>query len=277
MIRITALMDNLPSENKALVAEHGLSMLVEGPAFRLLFDCGAGAHPWQNAHRLGLDVNHVDGVVLSHSHYDHAAGYRDLIEGGCACKTLYTGPHFFEPKFAFNGVRWTDLSAGFTPAFLQEHGIRQVVAEDCLEIFPGAFLVGDFPRVHPFETIPDRFVRRTAEGFVQDSFPDEICLVLRVKEKLYVLCGCSHPGILNMITRVHDLFRLPVAAVFGGTHLMEAGDERIRATIAELQTDGLEILGLSHCSGERADQLLQEARGARGCHLGAGDCLFIEE
>ena len=82
MIRITALMDNNPSEHKALVAEHGLSFLVESSAFRMLFDCGSGAHPWANAYRLGLDVGHVDAVALSHSHYDHAAGYRDLIEDG---------------------------------------------------------------------------------------------------------------------------------------------------------------------------------------------------
>ena len=277
MIRITALMDNNPSEHKALVAEHGLSFLVESSAFRMLFDCGSGAHPWANAHRLGLDVGHVDAVALSHSHYDHAAGYRDLIEGGCACKTLYTGPCFFEPKFAFNGVRWTDLSAGFTPAFLQENHINHIVVDGCREIFPHTYLVGDFPRIHPMETIPRRFVRQTADGFAADDFSDEICLTLDVKDKLYVLCGCSHPGILNMISRVHALFRKPVAAVYGGTHLMEADDERILATIEELRRDGLETLGLSHCSGERTDQLLKGTEGARGCHLGAGDCVFIEE
>lgn len=277
MIRITALMDNNPSENKALIAEHGLSFLVEASGYRLLFDCGAGANPWANAHRLGLNVNTVDAVVLSHSHYDHAAGYRDLIEAGCACKTLYTGPHFFEPKFAFNGVRWSDLSAGFSQDFLTENGIRRTVVNDCTEIFPHACLISGFPRLHSFEAIPSRFVRLTPDGFIPDDFPDEICLVLDIRDKLYVLCGCSHPGILNMIARVRAAFDKPVEAVFGGTHLMEADDARIRTTISELQSAGLKILGLSHCSGERVDQLLKETEDAKGCHLGAGDCVFIEE
>ena len=82
MVRVTALMDNDASENKALVNEHGLSYLLEGPDFRILFDCGSGPHPWVNAHRLGLDVAKLDAVVLSHSHYDHAAGFRDLLEQG---------------------------------------------------------------------------------------------------------------------------------------------------------------------------------------------------
>ena len=83
MLRVTALMDNDASENKALINEHGLSYLLEGPDFRILFDCGSGAHPWVNAHRLGLDVAGLDAVVLSHSHYVHAAGFCD---GHCAAR-----------------------------------------------------------------------------------------------------------------------------------------------------------------------------------------------
>ena len=75
MVCITALMDNLPSENKALVNEHGLSYLIQRGEERILFDCGAGEAPWRNAHKLGLSVSELDAVVLSHSHYDHAAGY----------------------------------------------------------------------------------------------------------------------------------------------------------------------------------------------------------
>ena len=124
MVRVTALMDNDASENKALVNEHGLSYLLEGPDFRILFDCGAGPHPWANAHRLGLCVGGLDAVVLSHSHYDHAAGFRDLLEQGLGGKILYTGPHFFEAKFAFDGLRYTDLSAGFGPEFLAENRVE---------------------------------------------------------------------------------------------------------------------------------------------------------
>ena len=80
MLRITALMDNKPSENKALIAEHGLSLLAQYGDRRILFDCGSGANTLKNAHRLGLDLKNLDAVVLSHSHYDHAGGFRYLAE-----------------------------------------------------------------------------------------------------------------------------------------------------------------------------------------------------
>ncbi len=277
MVRVTTLMDNQATEHKALRNEHGLSLLVEGRGVRVLFDCGSGEAPWYNAHRLGRDVGGLDAVALSHSHYDHAAGYRDLIEAGLGSKALYTGPHFFEAKYAYDGLLYTDLSAGFGADFLEEHGIERRVVEGTREIGPGLYLVSGFPRTHPFETVPARFVRQTRSGFVPDDFSDEQCLVLESGGSLVIFVGCSHPGILNMVDEVHRRLNKPVRGVFGGTHLVEADGGRIEATIARLRELGLTELGLSHCSGENAERAAGCLDGVRGCHMGVGDCLFLED
>ena len=88
------MMENSPSANRALISEHGLSLLVESDGFRLLFDCGQGHHFLDNAHRLGISIEDLDAVVISHSHYDHAAGFRDFIESGCRASDLYVGKGF---------------------------------------------------------------------------------------------------------------------------------------------------------------------------------------
>ena len=69
---ITVLIENtaLPEDN--LLAEHGLSLLVETPESTFLFDCGQTEAAWKNAIRLGIDFSGMQSVVLSHSHYDHA-------------------------------------------------------------------------------------------------------------------------------------------------------------------------------------------------------------
>ena len=56
MLRVTTLMDNQPSENKALTAEHGLAYWVETGGMRFLFDCGASDGVIRNAHRLGVPL-----------------------------------------------------------------------------------------------------------------------------------------------------------------------------------------------------------------------------
>ena len=94
-----------------------------------------------------------------------------------------------------------------------------------------------------------------------------------IEGKLHILCGCAHPGILNMVCHVHQVLGLPVKAVFGGTHLSEADQKRIEETVSELCSMGLEIIGFSHCSGLQAEQAVHG--DVRGCHLGTGDCIFL--
>ncbi len=276
MLHITALMDNKPTEHKALIAEHGLSLFLTYGNSRILFDCGSGANPMYNAHKLGIGLKDLDAVVLSHSHYDHAAGFRDLTESGLGSTQLYTGPHFFEKKYAENGVRHTDLSAGFEPQFLEAHGITHHQVAGHVELVPGLHLISNFPRIHSFEKIPARFVRRCGNRFVPDDFSDELCIAAEVEGGLAVLVGCSHPGILNMITHVHSLLGQPIKAVFGGTHLVEADGQRIEVTVDALHAAGLEILGLSHCSGEEADCAISRRTDIQGCHLGVGDSFFFD-
>lgn len=275
MIRITALMDDKPSGRRGLTAQHGLSYLVEGEGYRFLFDCGQGAHTWENARNLGASLEHLEGVVLSHGHYDHAGGYRYLIEAGGGSKTLYTGKDFFEPKFSFDGVKYTDLSAGFDREFLASHSICHKEVSALMESFPGVYLIGGFPRKNEFERIPSRFHRLTPSGMMPDVFDDEICMALDVGGKLVMLVGCSHPGILNMAEHVRETLGLPICAIFGGAHLAEAEEERIRRTIVRLKEMGLEVFGLSHCSGEKTESILGEDPEIVSCHLGAGDCIFL--
>jgi hypothetical protein len=64
-------------------------------------------------------------------------------------------------------------------------------------------------------------MKATDNGIVADDFADEICLVMETAKGLVVLVGCSHPGILNMISTIHERLHKPIYGVIGGTHLMK--------------------------------------------------------
>lgn len=276
MTRITALMDDRPSGRKGLTAEHGLSLYICCRGCRVLFDCGSGENTLGNAYALGMDLGGLDAVVLSHSHYDHAAGYRALTERGLGSGTVYTGPHFFEPKYSKSGIRYTDLSAGFDRTFLQKHGIVHREVTDVTLLAPGIWLIGGFPRTHDFETIPDRYVRLTPDGFRADDFSDEICMALEIPGGLAVAVGCAHPGIVNMVSHVGRVLGKPIRAVFGGAHLAGAESGRIAATVRYMTELGVEILGLGHCSGEEAEEAAQSCGTVQVCHLRPGDSVFLD-
>jgi 7,8-dihydropterin-6-yl-methyl-4-(beta-D-ribofuranosyl)aminobenzene 5'-phosphate synthase len=69
-----------------LRAEHGFSALVRvrsgETSTALLFDTGASPDALAvNAGRLGIDASELQGVVLSHGHFDHAGGLAGGILG----------------------------------------------------------------------------------------------------------------------------------------------------------------------------------------------------
>ena len=129
MVRITALMDNNHSENKALIAEHGLSYLLEWEEHRLLFDCGSGPGFWHNARKLGRKLHHLDAVVLSHSHYDHCAGFLWAENFGIneadVTAVLGSEKDFFQEKYAKDQDFPVYLGCGFTKTCLRQRTGQQ--------------------------------------------------------------------------------------------------------------------------------------------------------
>ena len=71
-VEITLLSDNAVNK-KGLLAEHGLSILLERDEQQLLFDVGQGICAIHNARVLGKTL-HSPPIVLSHGHYDHTGG-----------------------------------------------------------------------------------------------------------------------------------------------------------------------------------------------------------
>lgn len=275
MIKIQNLVENNTAENKALQAEHGLSFFVETPGHKFLFDCGASDKVLYNARRLGVDLTQAEAVILSHSHFDHSYGYREVVDAGLAAKILYHGPDFWQKKYAKSSLCYNDLSCGFDQCLLRTHGIMERVVKGTLELAPGLWLMSDFQRTHACETIPARFVKDTPAGMIPDDFADEVCLVMETVEGLVVLVGCSHPGILNIISTIHDRLHKPIYGVLGGTHLMEADEGRIAKTLEELKRLGIRIAGLCHCSGDLVREKISQDESLSGCQIHVGSVVFL--
>lgn len=273
MIRIKTIMDNLPSEQKSLKAEHGLSFYIETEDQKLLFDFGAGQSVFENLRRMGIDQKQITVAVGSHGHYDHAGGYPELADRGMVCPFI-SGGGYFEEKYADGGGKYTYLGTGFSEGLLEEKGIYHRICGDMLQIGDGCCAMGNFERTHEFEKVQKRFVIYD-NGWRQDDFEDEICLVLSSEKGLVVVVGCSHPGILNILTTVQKRLGQPIYAVVGGTHLVEADEARIRITLEEMKKMGVQFLAMNHCSGSLVRKLLEEDGQIESVYLGVGDCLFF--
>ncbi len=244
MIRLQILVED-KNFNPALAAEHGLSVYVETPALKFIFDCGQTGLAWKNAARLGVDLTKIKFVAISHAHYDHAGGFPELLKI-VKPPVIYTGVNFWQEKFSRVNGNYEYKGAGFTFQDLARWWIEQRVCKDLIQLDDGAWLIGNFDRRYKVE-IPAKFVR--GENKIPDNFDDEICLVLREGDGAAVVVGCSHVGILNIVATVQKRLDLPVKSVIGGIH---TDDTKI---LARLEDFGVERLALCHCSGDnlRAD------------------------
>ncbi|MCD8140038.1 MAG: MBL fold metallo-hydrolase [Planctomycetaceae bacterium] len=270
MTTVTCLIDDAVPSHRALVHEHGLSLLFDIDGRIVLFDCGSTDALVRNAAALGLDVRAADTVVISHGHYDHTGGFRAVANMGGVTRLL-TGPGFFTPKFSRKDMRLTRMGPNFGPDFLADAGIGHDVCGDMVEVCPGCWAVGNPERVHQVETIPDRYVVRHGEELEPDRFADEISLAVRFGDGVALFVGCSHPGVLNIVETVEKRLTLPVRGVWGGTHLIEATPDRIDFTLETLREKGVRLLGLSHCSGDIARERMLAHPAFEACALCAGD------
>jgi len=275
VVRITTLVEDTRGEDSALKNEHGLSFLIEKEGHSLLFDTGQSDALLYNAQQLEIELSSLEYVVLSHGHYDHSGGLRHLVERTRDFE-LVVGAGFFDRKYGYKNNALTYLGNTFDEEFLAEKGIAfRVVDKPVTELLPGVHSVTGFPRLHEDEVINPRFKVMRDGGLQEDPFSDEILLVIESPKGLIVLLGCSHPGMRNMLDAVKARFDVEIYAVLGGTHLVEAKGEALENSIDYLEKGEMEVIGVSHCTGEKVMSHLS-ASNQRFFHNSTGSTLIVE-
>lgn len=261
-LKITTLVENTKGEHLSLENEHGFSAYIEYDGCKILFDTGQSDNYIKNAEKLNIDLSKTMHVVLSHGHYDHSGGFRYFAEKYGNQFVLHVGKKFFLDKYAFDGVRWEYLGNDFDEQYLKEKEIHFVyTGSELEEIAPGAYLVSNFTRTTDFEKINKRFYIYKNNEYIPDTFSDEISLVLDTEKGLVLIVGCSHPGIVNICETVKSKLGKKIYGIIGGTHLVEASDEQIDLTFKYFEEMEIELMGLSHCSGQKA---VEQARKWKG-------------
>jgi len=144
----------------------------------------------------------------------------------------------------------------FTKAFLEEY------SDEC----SGIELVGDASQIcnNLYST-----------GVLGQRIPEQ-ALVLNTKKGLVVMTGCSHPGIVEMLTNIKATFKSNIYLVFGGFHLMDRSDKEIEIIIDEMKSLGVKKCGATHCTGERQIDLFRKAFGKDFVEMGAGNVIIFE-
>jgi len=260
-------------------AHHGLSLLVTihrgGRSATVLFDTGPEGYAVErNGALLGADWGAVESVVLSHGHWDHCGGALAALRlvGGRRAgppAVVHAHPGMFRRRGRrLPGGSVVPFKPIPSPAEMTWAGARVAATADPQRILDGhLFVSGEIPRVTAYEQGLADHVWQPAPDGAWEADPlirDERFVAAHVRGKgLVVLTGCSHAGVVNVLTHAREQFPgVPLHAVMGGLHLSGAGPERIIGdTVRDLGRFGLARVVPGHCTGWRAVTALVGAFG----------------
>ncbi len=269
MLKIRVVVENTAA-GTGLLAEHGLAFWIEHGTRRILFDTGQGYVLQHNLGRLGVSLETVDAVVLSHGHYDHVGALAEALAVGKP-SALYLHPEALAPKYArgSDGASREIGMAAPTIAAVRSFGAA-VWTEEPTELGDGAYVTGPIPRRTDFEDAGGPFFTDAACQ-QPDPLLDDQALYFFSQLGTVVVLGCAHAGLINTLRYVQELTSgRPIHTVMGGTHLVSASEERLDRTVAELRVLGVERLMPAHCTGFPAMARLRQEFpvGYASCSVG---------
>ena len=273
-MRVTVLMENSTPSSR-LAARHGLSLWLElDDGRRVLFDMGPNDGFLANARSLGVDVTEADLAVVSHGHYDHGGGLGAFLAAcGDAGRDVpvYVREHAFEEHVS--GTPERHHAIGLDPALATDPRVRPT-GERC-DLGGGLALFSTARRAHPTARSNGRLMERRDGALVSDRFLHEQSLIVREGDRLTLVSGCSHGGVLNLMDVAEELAGAPLTSVVAGFHLMDPSggtveDEGLTRSLArELAARPVRYL-TCHCTGTDAFALLRDELGGRVSYLHVG-------
>jgi len=250
-MRITCLVED--RARPPLRAEHGLSLHIEGDV-NILFDTGQSGLFIENAELLGVDLGDVDLAIISHGHYDHGGGLTHFLDVNENAEVLIG-------RGAFRGRRAVEDGAERFIGIEEITDPRIRLIDEDTVIHEGYTILKGFSGPYRRPDGNSTLFMESASGLVPDTFDDELVLVVDGPGGLTVVTGCSHSGILNILSTVRS--HLPdrrIGMVVGGLHI--SGDAPYVAS--ELRGFDIGKIYTGHCTSEDALRVL-----GRSCNLNA--------
>jgi 7,8-dihydropterin-6-yl-methyl-4-(beta-D-ribofuranosyl)aminobenzene 5'-phosphate synthase len=217
-LRLYVVFNNVPYQ-QGLETSWGFACLIEGLEKTVLFDTGGnGEILLANMKRLGLDVNKIDAIVLSHIHGDHTGGLDAIL--------------------THNPDVTVFLPASFPASFRQEvsrYGAQIETVSGSRQLLPGVHSTGEM-----------------------DGTLIEQALIVDSEKGLIVITGCAHPNVADMAEQAQTYRDKNIYLLMGGFHLSGKSNTEIRVIINRLRTLGVRKVAPSHCTGDKAINLFRD-------------------
>lgn len=233
-LKIYVLVDNCASST--CKAEHGLSYLIEYDS-KVLFDVGQTDLFIKNAELLEIDLTDINTIALSHGHYDHGNGLKYLSN-----KNLICHPHVFQTRYSGKQMKPVGLNQTETEL---RNKYNVTSSKDPYWFSENMVFLGEIPRKISFERITTSFYLDDKQ---EDLLLDDSALVIKMKKGLFIISGCAHAGICNIIEHAITVTNTNnIYGIIGGFHLKQH-NKQTKNTIEYIKALNPKVVMPSHCT-----------------------------
>jgi len=302
------------------LSEHGLGFLIKIYEFdenninsppkliaKFIFDTGSTNLTFlHNLDIRGEVLYDLNGIVLSHWHYDHTGAFYEILERvGEHIPVYYHDDAIFERFFRRSGdVLDSDLldktREDILPLLKNSRLINQEPIDlmkvenlngkvksikTTTKIFDTSQLKvhvsGEITRYHEIEDFSNFYSLQ--DGIIKtDKIMDDKCMIFEYDDTAVILNGCCHSGIMNTIDHVKKVINKPISHIIGGFHMASASKDRIKTTIDYINgfqeyEDPLYLFPI-HCSGEKFMETLKitaNRRRIQAYNVSVGTTFFL--
>lgn len=256
-MKLIVLVDNNTIIDDYYLGEPALSFLIEDEDKTILFDTGYSDVFLLNAKKMGIDLTNINTLVLSHGHNDHTGGlihlmkYRQNID-------VYAHPLVDEEK---------------------EHDGKDLSSPVLLETLPNNFII--HKTKNPQKISNHIYFLGEIERTVQplrklgnDPLLDDSAIVYEKEDGIFIITGCSHSGICNIIEQAKAITnKTKILGVIGGFHLLN-NNEVTKEVCDYMKKEDIDILYPCHCTDLDAKIELSKIKQIK--QVGVGFTLDIE-
>jgi 7,8-dihydropterin-6-yl-methyl-4-(beta-D-ribofuranosyl)aminobenzene 5'-phosphate synthase len=269
--RVVILYDSF-GKNPALTMDWGFAALVEYGGKHILFDTGNNTQIFeQNVKAVGVDLQNLDFVVMSHRHGDHMGGLAYLLKVNPTVKIYApkerSGVYGDDPPSSTWYRKDPSLPVeqryygGAPPEIIHMGaawpGANFHLIDKNTEIAPGIFLIA---------LVSDK------PGTLELR---ELSLAIRTPDGLVLVVGCSHPGV-EQIVQEATAIDPHINILFGGLHQIQTPDPEVERIAAVLHNQyKLERVAPGHCTGEPEFAALKRAFGDHYVYAGVGSVIDL--
>jgi len=214
---MTILFDNYNSNEKCQ-SLWGFSAYFE--EYKLLFDTGSnGRVLLKNMKELGINIQEIEYLFITHSHWDHIGGIDSILE--------------LNPNVTL-----------FVPSSLSKFLIQ-----DLKSLAKEVVICTKKPQ-HLFKNL-------YTTGLLGEDMPEQSLIIK--EEQTKVITGCGHFGVENITRVAKEFIDVNIDFVIGGFHLIRSSEEEVTASIKSLKALGVTKVLPTHCTGDKAIKLYKES------------------